>query len=37
LAADRTVPVFLPEGEGKVDLLRQWGLTATYVAKGTGD
>jgi hypothetical protein len=35
LTADRTVPVFVPEGEGKVDLLRQWGLTATYIAKGT--
>jgi RecA-family ATPase len=35
LAADRTVPVFVPEGEGKADLLRTWGLIATYIAKGT--
>jgi hypothetical protein len=35
LMADRTVPVFIPEGEGKADLLREWGLTATYIARGT--
>jgi Protein of unknown function (DUF3631) len=37
LAADRTIPVLVPEGEAKVDLLHQWGIPATQIAKGTKD
>src|SRR5262249_32263215 len=35
LAADRTIPVLIPEGEAKVDLLLRWGFPATQIAKGT--
>jgi Protein of unknown function (DUF3631) len=37
LAADRTVPVVIAEGEGKVHLLHQWSIPATHIAKGTKD
>lgn len=32
IQADRTVPVVMPEGEAKVDLLLSWGIPATYIA-----
>jgi hypothetical protein len=34
IAADRTVPIFVVEGEAKVDALRSWGFTATCCACG---
>jgi hypothetical protein len=37
LAADRTIPVFITEGERKVHLLHQWGIPATHIAKGIKD
>ena len=35
IEADRTIPVSVPEGEGKVNVLRQLGIPATHIAKGT--
>jgi hypothetical protein len=37
LDADRTVPVFISEGEAKADLIRSWGLTATSIESGLKD
>jgi hypothetical protein len=37
IEADRTVPVFIPEGEAKADLIRSWGLTATSIESGLKD
>lgn len=34
-AADKAQPVFVPEGEKKVDAVREWGLTATCNAFGS--
>jgi hypothetical protein len=36
IAADRTIPVFIAEGEAKADALRSWGLTATCCVCGAG-